>query len=118
MPLARERGGEAALEEAHLAVAADERRESPLARHVEARPQAPRAAELVDAEVPLLSLDREAAEILELEEPRDQRPGHLGQVDLARLGERLHPGREPDRVPLRGIVHPEIVADASDHDLS
>jgi hypothetical protein len=40
------------------------------------------------------------------------------QQGLTRLVKLLHRRREPHGVALRRVVHPEIVADLSDHDLS
>ena len=42
----------------------------------------------------------------------------LGQIGPAGLGELLHSRRQADRVPLRRVVHPQVVADLPDHDLA
>ena len=44
--------------------------------------------------------------------------GVFGEVDLPRLGDLLHPGREVGRVPERRIIHPEIVPDLPNHHLA
>ena len=59
-----------------------------------------------------------AAEILEREVALDEPGRVLRDADVSRLGERLHALREADGVPLRGVVHAQVVADPADHDLA
>jgi hypothetical protein len=66
----------------------------------------------------LHALDVEAAEIPQLEEAGDERSGMLGEVDGVRRGELLHARGEPHRVPLRGVVHAQVVADLAYDDLA
>ena len=42
----------------------------------------------------------------------------LRDVHLARLGDLLHARREAHDVPLRGVVHAQVVADRADHHLA
>jgi hypothetical protein len=62
--------------------------------------------------------DPDGAQILELEVPLHQLCGVLGQADLAGLGELLHARGEAHRVPLRRVVHAEIVPDLPHDDLA
>ena len=64
------------------------------------------AAELEDPDRPAGTLDLELAEVLGLEEAGREPGRALRQVGLARLGERLHPLREADRVADRRVVAP------------
>jgi hypothetical protein len=57
------------------------------------------------------ALHGESSEIVEAEVPGDERRRGFGEIYLARLSEVLHPRRETDRVPLRRIVHAQVVAD-------
>src|SRR5439155_9743698 len=47
----------------------------------------------------------------------DERRGMFGEVHPSHLRQLLHALREPDRVPLRRVVHAEIVADPADDHL-
>ncbi len=42
----------------------------------------------------------------------------VGDIHLARLGERLHPLREPDRVADRGVFEAQVLADRADDHLA
>ena len=55
------------------------------------------------------------AEVLQLHEAVGQLGRALGQVSLAGLGQRLHPLRQPDRVPDRGVA---ALADLGGDDLA
>src|SRR5437660_11062870 len=67
--------------------------------------------------------DARALEVLlpavgEVEEARREPWGLLGHADAARRRQLLHAGAEPDDVPLRGVVHAQVVADSPDDDLA
>src|SRR3984893_4266531 len=67
--------------------------------------------------------DARALEVLlpaveEVEETRREPRGLLGHADAARPRQLLHTGGEPDDVPLRGVVHAQVVADSPDDDLA
>ncbi len=76
------------------------------------------ARELVDVHRLGDALQRELAEVVEREVELRELRGVLGEVDAAARGERLHALREADRVPLRRVVHAQVVADLADHDLA
>jgi hypothetical protein len=58
------------------------------------------------------------AQIAQREEPLAHLRGRLGEVDPPRLGDLFHPRCQVGRMAERRVVHPEIVADLPDHDLS
>ena len=58
------------------------------------------------------------ATVEEIEEARREAGGVLGQSDAAWWRQLLHPGGEPDDVPLRGVVHAQVVADPTHDDLA
>src|SRR5439155_15937541 len=117
-PITGERALERRLKRRHLVVAPDEAREAPRAGDVEARAQRARAFELVDGQCGAAALEREPAEIAELEVPRYEGGRVLREVDAAGIGELLHALGESHRVAERRVVHAEIVADPPHDDLS
>jgi hypothetical protein len=60
-------------------------------------------------------LDLCRAEIAQREVPGNQLRRMRGEQHASGLSQLLHPGRQPDRVPERRVVHAQIVADASEH---
>src|SRR5262249_22501637 len=64
------------------------------------------------------TLEHVIAQVEKIEEARREARGRLGHGDGARRRHLLHPGGEPDDVPLRRVVHAEIVADLPDDDLA
>ncbi len=102
----------------HLLVAADEAGEAALAREVEPRASRADARQLEDAHRPARALDLELAQVGELEEAARQLRRRFGQVGLARLGQRLHPLRQADRVADRGVVTAALAADRPGDDLA
>jgi hypothetical protein len=64
------------------------------------------------------SLDFERPEITELKEPGHELRGVLGQVSASGRGELLHSCCETHSLPLRRVVHAEVVTDLADNDLS
>ncbi len=61
------------------------------------------------------AVDPELAEVFEVEVAAYQRRRGVGQVAGIGRRERLHALRETDRVPLRRVVHAQVVADLADH---
>ena len=112
-----ERAPQRRLERGGLLLPPDEAREAPPAGDLEPRPERADAAQLIDPERVPHPLQREAAEVLEVEVPCDQRRRVLGQVDLPGLGEPLHALCEAHRVALRRVVHAQIVSDRADDHL-
>ena len=94
----------AARSAAISSAAPDEAREAARAREVEPRARRADAGQLEDADRLAGALDLELAEVLEVEEAGGELGGVLGQVGLARLGQRLHPLRQPDGVADRRVV--------------
>ena len=113
-----ESGRERCLERAELLGSSDEAREAALAGDVEAGAHFAQALKLIDPDCARLALHREAPEVFQAEEPRHELGRRLREVGFSRLRELLHPRREPDRLPLGGVVHPQIVADPPDDDLA
>ena len=101
---------EGLLEGRHLVAAADEAGEAALAGEVEPRAGPADPGQLEDPDRPAGALDLELAQVLELEEAGGELGGVLGEVGLARLGQRLHPLREADRVADRRVVALEAPA--------
>ena len=116
--LPRPRLLEGLLEDLHLVGAADESCEAARLGDVEPASRRSDPGQLVHAQGAARAPDIELAEIGERQVPLDERSGVLGQVGLAGLGELLHPLGEADRVTDRGVLHPEVLADAADHDLT
>ena len=96
-------------------VAADQRREPALGGGVQARAAATRAQHLegVHGRVPL---DPLLAEVERLEEPADRPVRRFADQHAAGAGRLLEPRRDVRRVADRGVVHPQVVADAADDD--
>ena len=106
------------LERAQLRGAADELREAALAGEVEARARLADPSELEDLHRPARALDLELAEVLEVEVAAGQLGGALGQVGLARLGQRLHPLRQADGVADRRVGGAAAPVDRAGDDLA
>jgi hypothetical protein len=118
LPLSGERPLERRLQGGHLLLPSDEARKAAGPRDVEARAEGADTLELEDVQRLGHPLDARGAEIAQREVPGDELRGVLGQIDPARLRERLHALRESDGVSLRGVVHAQVLADLPDHDLS
>src|SRR2546421_8092496 len=97
-----ESGRERCLERAELLGSSDEAREAALAGDVEAGAHFAQALKLIDPDCARLALPREAAEVLQAEEPGHECGRRLRAAGLAGLRELLHPRRGPDRRPLGG----------------
>jgi hypothetical protein len=108
---ARKRAREGRLERRELLRPADEAQEAARPRQVEAAAQAAHALELVHADGLAHTLEREEAEVAQAEEASCDPGCVVTQVDSPRLGELLHPGRQPHDGTLGRVVHPQIVAD-------
>jgi hypothetical protein len=97
-----------------LALAADQRRQPVLGRHVEAGSPAPGPEDLIGSGrgVPL---DLDLAQLQGLEKATDRLPRRLVHEHAARAGQMLQPRGDVGGVADRGVVHPQVVADAADH---
>jgi hypothetical protein len=118
LPLAGERALEALLEHRHLSCPSDETREAAHPGDVEPRAELATALELEETERLAQPLHVRRSEIAEAQVSPDELRGVLGQERPPRLGELLHPLRQPDRVPEGRVVHAQIVADPAHDDLS
>jgi hypothetical protein len=103
------------FQQRHLLVAADEAGEAALAREVEPRASGADAGQLEDPHRPARPLDLELAQVIQLEEAVGELGGGFGQVGLPRLGQRLHPLRQADRVADRGVAVIALADRAGDH---
>jgi hypothetical protein len=113
-----ERALQGGLESLHLPLSADELGQAPRLRHFQARSEPARALELVDSSGRRKPLHGESAEVAKREITGDQPGRGLAHVDASRIGELLEPRGEAHGLPLRRVVHPQIVADLADHDLA
>jgi len=95
-------------------MAADELRQAAGARQVEARAQRADPEQLVDVDRPADALDAGLTEVAQLEVAVDEAGGVLGEIHAAGLADLLHAGRQTDDVPLRRVVHAQVVPDLSD----
>src|SRR5262249_27591677 len=71
--------------------------------------------ELEDVQRFAYALDARSAEIPQREVAADELRGVLGEIDAARLRKPLDARCQPHRVPLRGVVHAQVLADLADH---
>lgn len=94
-----------------------EPRQPALHRGAEARAPEPRAQRLPGPHR-CVPLDLDLAQIERLKECRHQPMGRVAQHDAGGSGDLLHPRGKIGGVPHRRVVHPKIVADASNDDRS
>src|SRR5262245_48198574 len=106
------------LEQSELALAADEAREAAQTRALEAAPDLAWSPQLEHPHGGARALETLLTTVEEVEEARRESRGLLGHTDPARGRQLLHPGGEADHVPLRGVVHAQVVADSPDDDLA
>jgi hypothetical protein len=106
------------LQHRQLVGAADESREPADSRTVEPAAQRADTDELVDDHGHADTLDIEGAEIAQLEVPLDQARRVLREVGAVRGGALLNALRQPHGVPLRRVIHAQVVADPADDDLA
>src|SRR5437773_665695 len=106
------------LEQSELALAADEAREAARPGTLEAAPDLARTPQLEHAHGNACALETLFATVEEVEEARREARGLLGHGDAAWWRQLLRPGGEPDDVPLRGVVHAQVVADPPHDDLA
>src|SRR5215470_10644382 len=106
------------LEQSELALAADEAREAARPGTVETAADPARTAQLEHAHGNARPFEALFPLVEEVEEARGEALGLLGHRDAARRGQLLHPGGEADDVPLRGVVHAQVVADPAHDDLA
>src|SRR4029453_17970523 len=91
------------LEPSELVLAADEGREGARPGDLQAAPDLARPPQLEHAHGSAGALETVFATVAEVEEARREAGGVLGQSDAAWWRQLLHPGGEPDHVPLRGV---------------
>src|SRR5262249_51840644 len=109
---------ESSLQSGHLALAPDELGEAARAGHVETGPYAAHALELEDVHWIARSPDPSFAKISERKVARNQLRGVFREIDRVGCRDLLHARGKADRMALRRVVHPEVVADLSDDDLA
>ncbi len=102
---------EGGLQGRHLGDAPDELREPARPRDVEPRAQRSQPLERVHAERLAHALEIELPEGSEREVALDEPRGVRRQIRRTGLGQLFHALRQADGVPLRGVVHAQIVAD-------
>jgi hypothetical protein len=118
LPVALAGARQGGLQHLHVVGAAHEATETAGPRHVEAGAVRAQPLELEDADLPGHALDRERAQVLQREVARN-RGGEVGaQVDRVRRGQLLHASGEARGVPLRRVIHAEVVADLAHHHLA
>jgi hypothetical protein len=105
-------------ERGHFTVAPDERGEPAGPRAIETGAERPHGLEIEEPDRLTHALDRNPAQILELEVPLDEPRRVLRETDVPRLGERLHALREADDVSVGRELHVQVVADSPDYDLA
>ena len=116
--VSRDRSLQRRLQSGHLALAADELGETARVGHLQARPHPTHALEIEDVQRFVQPLDPSFPQVSEHEVAGDELRRMLGQQGLPRLGDLLHSRGQADRVPLRRVVHPQIIADLPDDDLT
>jgi hypothetical protein len=112
------RPGQGRVQRRHLGVAADKRGKPPGCGHLQRCAQRPPAHQLPDGDRTAHTLDVEGTEVPELDVAAHQRRRVVGEVDLARFGQCLHPLGQADGIPDGGVLHPEVVGDRADDDLA
>ena len=113
-----ERLGQHLVQALHLGLAPHEARKAAGLRVLEPRPGAPHSCELEHRHRLDVAFDLEPTEGVQIEEAPYQAGGRLGQVAALGRGELLDALRQTYRVTLRGVVHPQVVADLSDDHLA
>src|SRR4030095_7953883 len=106
---------EALTENVQLTLPPHQWRQPPLAGGVETRAPAPWPHDLVSVNR-CAALHRLLAEVERLEEPADRPQRRFADQHAAGPGPLLHAGRDVRGVAHRGVVHPEVVPDATAHD--
>ena len=108
--------GQLAFKDSQFSIAADERRQPPLGRHLEAGPAALLPHDAVELDRLGFAFHAGRTERLAVEVVDYHSVGRLGEEDLARSGQRLHPGGEVDGIPDGGHLHGQLVAHLADDD--
>ncbi len=103
-------------EQAELARAPDERRQPPIGLHVQARPRLARGDDVPRRDRFGLSPKVHLAERARLEVAAHEPMRGVRDHHAARFARLLQARRHVGRVAHGGVVHPEVAADASDHD--
>ena len=102
------------LQDLLLPAAADQCRQAPADRDVEAADALANGIQPPELLRSRLALQLAFAEVIGLDEAFDQCVGRLAHQHGAALGLRLDPGRQVDRVAERRGLHPPIIADGAD----
>ncbi len=105
-------------EVAQLRIPSDEAAQAPGGRQLEPRADRTRCLELVDFHRGCESLDRDRTEGLHRDVSLDEPQRVLGEEGLAGRRELLHTPREVRRLADGSVVHPQVVAHGSHHDLA
>src|SRR3954451_24719560 len=111
------RACESLLEGLDLLRASHEPRETARSRYVEPPACGADPLQLVHVQRVAGALHLELAEVIEYEVALHDRGRAAGQIRLAGLRELLHPLSQAHRVPHCGVVHPEVLADRTHHQL-
>src|SRR5205085_7387631 len=118
LSVARQRLPHRVVQRLEIRPAANEPRQSSRPGDVEMRLGGARLDETMDARRLRHTLDLTFAEILQHEIPADQRGGRSAQETRALLSDGLHALRQTDRVADRGVLHPQVVTDRTNHHLT
>src|SRR5574341_2257004 len=116
--LTRLRLAQSSLEQGELALAADEAREASGPGALETASDLAWTPQLEHAHGGAGALEALLPTVEEIEEARREAHGLLGHRDAAGWRQLLYPSGEPDDVSLRGVVHAQVVADATHDDLA
>jgi hypothetical protein len=106
------------LEGGHLATAADESREAARVRRFQARPHPPHTLEIEDAQRLAQPLEPGLPKVSEREVAGNEACRILCEEHFPRLGDLLHPCREPYGMSLRRVIHAQVVSDPADDHLA
>ena len=109
---------QAGLETGHLRVAAHEARESSRARKIQTGPQRSEPPQFVHRYWIAHVLHLVGAEVFQLEETAHQVGRVGGEINGVGRGQLLDVRSQIDGVALRGVVHPQVIADPADHDVA
>jgi hypothetical protein len=115
LPMARLGLLETFEQEPKLALSAHKGRQPPLGLHLQARAGHPGGEHLPGADRLGLPFQGEFPKGADIEVAPHQAMDGVGNQDATRVGRRLEAGRYVRRVPHRGVVHAQIVPDASHH---
>jgi len=110
------RACEGILQEVELALPPNERGQAPVSVELETGAPQTRRHHVPGGHRLGLALERERPEGLHLEVARGEAIRRLRGHHVARARRLLHPGRDVGRVAHRGVIHAQVVTDATDDD--